>query len=66
MSDIGMFSTGDLILLALIACSPGLVIGAGLGAFFSPGRRFRGAVVCGIAGFGLAFAVWWVYLTKIK
>lgn len=66
MSDIGIFSTGDLILLALIACSPGLVLGAGLGAWMSPGRRMGGAALGGIAGFALAFGAWWVYLTILK
>ncbi|MDP2149378.1 MAG: hypothetical protein Q8S27_16515 [Hoeflea sp.] len=63
MSDIGgIFSTGDLVLLALIACSPGLVLGAGLGAWASPGHRIRGAALGGAAGFALAFAGWWIYL----
>ena len=66
MSDIGIFSSLDLILLALIACSPGFAIGAALGAWQNPGHRIRGAFFAGIAGFALAFAGWWVYLTEIK
>ena len=66
MSDIGIFSTGDLILLALVACSPGFVLGAGLGAWASPGHRLRGAALGGIAGFALALSAWWVYLTILK
>ncbi|MBU4530957.1 MAG: hypothetical protein KUA43_05345 [Hoeflea sp.] len=66
MSDIGIFSTFDLMLLALIACSPGLALGAALGAWRSPGHRIRGAALYGMAGFMLAFAGWWVYLTEIK
>ena len=70
MSDIGIFSTSDLVVLILIACAPGLVIGAAFGAWFglgkNPGRRLRGAIVFGLTGFGLAFAGWWLYLTVIK
>ncbi|KGF68605.1 hypothetical protein LL06_15390 [Hoeflea sp. BAL378] len=67
MSDIGsIFSTGDLILMALIGCAPGFVLGAALGAWASPGHRLRGAALWGLAGFALAFAAWWVYLTVIK
>ena len=71
MSDIGsIFSTWDLILMAMIACSPGLVIGAALGAWRgvgkNPGRRLRGATLFGLTGFALALAGWWLYLTVIK
>jgi len=66
MSDIGIFSTLDLVVLALIGCSPGLALGAALGAWISPGRRLRGAAMFGMTGFALAFAGWWVYLTEIK
>lgn len=71
MSDIGpIFSTADLLLMALVGCAPGLVIGAALGAWFgvgrNPGRRLRGATIVGLTGFVLAFAGWWIYLTVIK
>lgn len=67
MSDIGpIFSTTDLMLMALIACAPGLVLGAILGAWRSPGHRLRGAALYGGVGFGLAFLGWWAYLTIIK
>lgn len=67
MSDIGsIFSTLDLVLLALIGCSPGFVIGAALGAWKNPGHRLRSAANFGFAGFALAFAGWWVYFTEIK
>lgn len=71
MSDIGsIFSTRDIILMILVACAPGLVIGAAFGAWRgvgeNPGRRLRGATVFGSAGFALAFAFWWLYLTVIK
>lgn len=66
MSDIGIFSTTDLIVLALIACSPGLALGAALGAWKNPGHRLRSAAIFGFAGFVLAFAFWWIYLTEIK
>lgn len=67
MSDIGpIFSTTDLIILALIGCSPGFAIGAGLGAWKNPGLRLRSAAIFGFAGFALALAGWWIYLTRIK
>ncbi|MBC7283770.1 hypothetical protein [Hoeflea sp.] len=66
MSDIGIFSTSDLVMLALIACSPGFALGVALGAWISPGHRLRGGLLVGIAGFVLAFAGWWVYLTILK
>lgn len=67
MSDIGpILSTADLMLMALIACAPGFVIGAGLGAWRNPGRRLIGAAIFGFAGFALALAGWWIYLTQIK
>lgn len=67
MSDIGsIFSTWDLILMALVACAPGFVIGAAFGAWKNPGHRLRSAIVFGLTGFALAFAGWWLYLTVIK
>lgn len=70
MSDIGIFSTADLMLLALIGCAPGFVVGAALGAWRgvgeNPGRRLMSAAIFGFAGFALAFAGWWIYLTEIK
>jgi hypothetical protein len=70
MSDIGLFSTFDMIMLALAGCAPGFVIGAGLGAWVGVGnhplRRLIGAAFFGFAGFALAFAGWFVYLTEIK
>ena len=67
MSDIGsIFTTADILLMILVACAPGLVIGAALGAWKSPGHRLRGVAMGGGAGFALAFALWWLYLTQIK
>lgn len=67
MSDIGsIFSTWDIIAMILVACAPGFVIGAALGAWRNPGRRLKGATVFGLTGFALAFAGWWLYLTVIK
>ena len=70
MSDIGLFSTFDMIMLALAGCAPGFVIGAGLGAWAAVGnhspRRLTGAAIFRFAGFALAFAGWFVYLTVIK
>jgi hypothetical protein len=70
MSDIGIFSTWDIIVMILVACTPGLVIGAGIGAWIgvgkNPGRRLKGATVFGLTGFALAFAGWWLYLMVIK
>lgn len=54
MSDIGIFSALDLMVLALIGCAPGFVIGAGLGALVGvgshPRRRLIGAAIFGLAG----------------
>lgn len=66
MSDIGIFSTADLLLMALVACAPGFLAGAALGAWRNPGRRLSSAAIFGFAGFVLAFAGWWIYLTVIK
>ncbi|KJS13497.1 MAG: hypothetical protein VR78_11295 [Hoeflea sp. BRH_c9] len=67
MSDIGsIFSTTDLILMALVACAPGFVVGAALGAWKNPGHRLSSAAIFGFAGLALAFAGWWIYLTQIK
>ncbi len=67
MSDIGsIFTTADIILMILAACAPGLVLGAALGAWKSPGHRLRGAALYGAAGFGLAFVGWWFYLEVMK
>lgn len=71
MSDIGsIFSTWDIILMILVACAPGFVIGAAFGAWRgiggTPGGRLRGAVLYGLGGFALAFGFWWLYLTVIK
>jgi hypothetical protein len=56
--------------MILVACAPGLVIGAGIGAWIgvgkNPGRRLKGATVFGLTGFALAFAGWWLYLMVIK
>jgi hypothetical protein len=38
MSDIGIFSTWDIIVMILVACAPGLVIGAGIGAWVGAGK----------------------------
>ncbi len=52
MSDIVIFSTWDIIVMILVACAPGLVIGAGIGAWVgagkNPGRRLKGATVFGL------------------
>jgi hypothetical protein len=71
MSDIGsIFSTWDIVLMILVACAPGFVIGAAFGAWRgfgkNPGRRLRGAIVFGLTGFALAFAGWWFYLMVFK
>ena len=70
MSDIGIFSTADLMVLALVACAPGFVIGAAAALWFSRRHGWRqrlvNAALSGLAGFALAFAGWWVYLTVIK
>ncbi|WP_394688479.1 hypothetical protein [Hoeflea sp.] len=69
MSDIGIITLSDIIILVLAGCAPGLVIGAMIGAWrglgAGRGRRILGALVYGLAGFGLAFAGWWLYFRMI-
>ncbi|MBO6718756.1 MAG: hypothetical protein JJ913_12430 [Rhizobiaceae bacterium] len=63
MSDI--FSTFDLVLLALIGGSPGLVIGAAVGAWRWRRHRIAGLVLGGIACFALCLGgvlVWLLWI----
>lgn len=67
MSDIGsVISLWDIILFVLIASTPGLLLGAAIGAWRHPVRRVRGGLAGGIAGFALVFAGWWIYLLAVK
>jgi putative Mn2+ efflux pump MntP len=51
MSDIGpVFGSLDLFVLALVASTPGFVIGAGLGALAWKRRRIIGAIIGAIVG----------------
>ncbi len=55
MSDIGpIFGPLDLFLLALLASSPGFVIGGGLGAIAWRRHRIIGALIGAIAGAALS------------
>lgn len=67
MSDIGgIFTPLDLLLMALAAGAPGLVLGAVAGAMLKRDRRIVGAAFGGVAGFALclAAAVLWVMVVK--
>lgn len=67
MSDIGsIFSTGDIVLMILVACAPGLLGGAIIGAFKHRSNRILGSLVYAIAGFVVFFIGWWIYLSVIK
>jgi hypothetical protein len=51
MSDIGLiFSPLDYLVIALVIASPGLVVGAGLGALAWRRRRIAGATVGAVLG----------------
>jgi hypothetical protein len=53
MSDISLqFTWLDLLLFALVIGSPGLFLGAGLGALAWDRHRFYGAVLGGLVGLG--------------
>ena len=55
MSDIGpIFGPLDLFVLALVASSPGFIIGAGLGALAWKRRRILGAITGAVAGAALS------------
>jgi hypothetical protein len=66
MSDIGIFSTFDLFLMALIAGSPGFVVGAALGAWRWRQRRVIGLVLGGVAGFAVCLGGVLTWILWIK
>ncbi|WP_162292587.1 hypothetical protein [Hartmannibacter diazotrophicus] len=67
MSDIGgIFTPADILLMILVACSPGALVGAVLGAILRPGRRLIAALLGAVAGFVAAFVGWFVYLEVFK
>ncbi|MEX0956566.1 MAG: hypothetical protein WDZ83_15315 [Rhizobiaceae bacterium] len=67
MSDIGgMFSTFDRFVLALIAGSPGFVIGGLAGALWWRERRIAGLLVGGAVGFAICLGGVLVWILAIK
>lgn len=66
MSDIGIFSTFDLFVLAFAAGSPGLVIGAIAGALGWRRRWLIGLLLGGASGFALCLGGVLVWLLWIK
>ena len=67
MSDIGgIFSTFDLLVLAIIVGAPGAVVGGLTGAFVQPARRLVGALNGAAVGFAvcLGLVVAWVLFVK--
>lgn len=67
MSDIGgIFSPFDLFLMALLAGSPGFLVGAAAGAFLWRSRRVLGLFAGGAAGFALCLSGVFVWLLFIK
>ena len=66
MSDIGIFSTFDLLVLALIAGSPGFVIGGLVGALWWRDRRIAGLLLGAAIGFALCLGGVLVWILWIK
>lgn len=66
MSDIGIFSTFDLFVMALIAGSPGFVLGAIAGALLWRNRRIPGGILGGVAGFTLCLGGVLVWILALK
>jgi hypothetical protein len=67
MSDIGnIFSPFDLIIMLLIASTPGLVVGAAAGAYFVRKKPLYGAIAGATTGCILVIAGWIVYFSAIK
>ena len=67
MSDIGgIFSTLDLLLMAVLVGSPGAVVGGLVGGFVSPARRLTGIFTGAAVGFAvcLALVIAWVVWVK--
>jgi hypothetical protein len=65
MSDISLnFSLPDYLIMALVAGSPGLVVGAGLGAFAWRRRRILGAVFGAVLGALLCNVAAYWYMVK--
>ncbi|MCQ2004418.1 hypothetical protein [Rhizobium sp. NRK18] len=67
MSDIGsIFSPTDLLLMVLIACAPGTLLGTAIGAWVYPRHRITGGLVGFIAGFAVSFGAWAAYFAVVK
>jgi hypothetical protein len=67
MSDIGsMFSPTDLLLMVLIACLPGTLLGGAIGAWVYPRHRITGGLVGLVIGFAVSFGAWAAYFAVVK
>lgn len=66
MSDIGIFSNTDIVLMILVALTPGALFGAGIGAWRSRGRRLNGALIGALIGFALGVPGWGLYFDLFK
>jgi hypothetical protein len=65
MSDISLtFSPLDYLVIVLVVGSPGIVVGAGLGALAWRRRRFLGAALGAVLGALLCNAGAYLYLVK--
>ena len=62
MSDITLITTGELILVIVLAGMPGALIGAGLGAWRAPDNRALGCLIGFVSGFFLSLAIAFVAL----
>ncbi|QLF70536.1 hypothetical protein FE840_013885 [Peteryoungia desertarenae] len=61
MSDIGVFSESDILLLIFIATLPGTVLGLILGTLLWKSRRIIGALTGALLGALFAFLTWVAY-----
>ena len=65
MSDISI-SSFDLFVMALIAGSPGFVVGACAGGLLWRDRRLAGLIVGAVVGFALCLAGVYIWITELK
>jgi hypothetical protein len=66
MSDIGIFSTFDLFVMAFVAGSPGLVLGAITGWIRWRSHRLAGSLTGGVVGFAFCLAAVLVWVLWLK
>ena len=65
MSDVTLLTLSDLILAALVAGIPGMLLGGGIGAWFWRSNRAAGALLVGLIGIPLSLGAAFVLLILI-